>query len=96
MSNAVVERFSLENGGEYLGASSRMSTCSAITMLYKLATHSRLLTTFSQNARWQGIGADWETRFSAFVQQRLAQHGAIHITESSGVFHLLPVNFIRR
>jgi hypothetical protein len=40
--------------------------------------------------RAQTNGKDWSERFTAFVEQRLAQYGAIHITKSSGVFICYP------
>jgi SAM-dependent methyltransferase len=90
MSNAVVERFSLENGGEVLGR-----YFSDVRVLrYADALHvtepEPLVNYVLSMARAQTSAEDWGERFTAFVEQRLAQHGAIHITKSSGVFVCYP------
>jgi SAM-dependent methyltransferase len=90
MSNAVVERFSLENGGEILGRFFKDVHVLRYNDALQVSDAQPLVDYVLSNARWQGIGADWETRFSIFVQQRLAQYGAIHITKSSGIFICYP------
>lgn len=90
MSNAVVERFSLENGDAVLGRFFR----DVRVLHYEDALHvtepEPLVNYVLSMARAQTSATDWGERFTAFVEQRLAQHGAIHITKSSGVFVCYP------
>jgi ubiquinone/menaquinone biosynthesis C-methylase UbiE len=90
MSNAVVERFSLENGAEVLGRffsdvrMQRYEDALHVTEAEPLVNYVLSMT------RAQANGKDWSERFTTFVEQRLAQHGAIHITKSSGIFICYP------
>jgi ubiquinone/menaquinone biosynthesis C-methylase UbiE len=86
MSNAVVERFSLENGAQLLG-----QYFGDVRMLrYADALHvtaaAPLVNYVLSMARAQTTDERWGDRFTAFVQQRLDRDGAIHITKSSGLF----------
>jgi SAM-dependent methyltransferase len=90
MSNAVVERFSLENGADLLKHYFRDVRVLRYPDALEVTEAGILVDYVYSSVQGQTSQDDWKSRFTAYVERQLRERGPIHIHKSSGIFLCYP------